>query len=182
MPDHHRIFFALWPSAEDAARLMEWAHAAQAVCGGRMNRRENLHMTLAYLGETEHERVDELLAAADGWQTHAGTMVLDRFGHFPRPKVVWAGPAADEGERLAWLHALYDDLWRRLEPLGWRRPDRPFNPHITLLRKVASCDPSCLSPPDPMAWTPQHCVLVASRSTEEGLWYEVLWGQTPCGV
>src|SRR5690606_718617 len=65
MPDHHRIFFALWPSAEDAARLMGWAHAAQAVCGGRMNRRENLHMTLAYLGETEHERVEELLAAAD---------------------------------------------------------------------------------------------------------------------
>ncbi|MEB2399795.1 MAG: RNA 2',3'-cyclic phosphodiesterase [Alcaligenaceae bacterium] len=176
MPNHHRIFFALWPSAADAARLEGWARAAHAVCGGRMSPLENLHMTLAFLGVTEHERVRALCAAAARWRIDAGAMLLDRYGHFPKPRVVWAGPA-EEGGGPAWLHALHGDLWRRLEPLGWPRPDRPFHPHITLLRKVASFDPCFLPPPEPIAWTPRRCVLVASRSSDRGVWYEALWSR-----
>src|SRR5690606_22910547 len=117
-----RLFFALWPSADDAARIAVWAHDAHAAVGGRIMRPETLHLTLAFLGATAAEQVNALVLAASGWRAPVGTIVLRRFGRFAGPRVVWAGPGADDCDRVAWLDHLYDDLWIRLEAMGWTRP------------------------------------------------------------
>ncbi len=169
-----RIFFALWPSAFDAARIMDWAHEAHRLCGGRVMRQDTLHLTLAFLGDTPAEKVQELQSTAPSWPAPVKPLTLERFGCFRGPRVVWAGPGADDTRRLSWLDALHDDLWRRLEALGWRRPQETFRPHVSLLRKAAPCDLSELRLPPALTWMPEQCVLVASTPSDSGSYYEVL--------
>lgn len=168
-----RIFFALWPSADDAARMMAWAHDAHAAVGGRIMREETLHLTLAFLGATPAEQVDALIDAVPDWRAPVGTLVLQRYGRFVGPRVVWAGPGIGDADRVAWLDRLHDTLWRRLEAMGWTRPAGGFRPHVSLLRKAG---PGELPEPQrpALAWTPARCVLVASQPSDRGSHYRVL--------
>ncbi|KAA0889589.1 2'-5' RNA ligase family protein [Pusillimonas sp. ANT_WB101] len=117
-----RLFFALWPTPQDASTMMAWVHDAHALCGGRMMREDTLHLTLAFLGSTPQNRVQQLVQAAPTWQAPSGQVVLSRFGRFQGPRIVWAGPGADDVECMQWLDALYEGLWRNLQTLGWERP------------------------------------------------------------
>lgn len=167
-----RIFFGLWPSAETAAQIMEWAQDAHAMFGGRVMRPDTLHLTLAFLGGTPASRVAELMQAAPHWEVRIGSIALRRFGRFAKPRIVWAGPGEDE-PRIDWLDALQDDLWTRLEQMGWSRPDMAFRPHVSLLRKAGPGDVRILQRP-PIVWTPERCVLVASTPSEGGSHYREL--------
>src|SRR3546814_4680206 len=82
-------------------------------------------------------------------------MTLRRFGRFTGPRIVWAGPTEDDEERLDWLDALHDDLWSRLEEMGWTRPDAIFRPHVSLLRKEGPGAVQTLRRP-PLAWMPDR--------------------------
>ena len=104
-----RLFFALWPSAAQAEAMMPWVHSACQACGGRMMRQDTLHMTLAFLGSTDADRVKALQQAVPAWSARVGTMILSRYGCFTKPRIVWAGP--DQEASLTWLHELHDDLW-----------------------------------------------------------------------
>lgn len=168
-----RIFFALWPTPESAAEIMAWARAAHAVCGGRIMRPETLHLTLAFLGATPESRVRQLAQAAHRWRADVGEITLRRFGRFPGPRIVWAGPTLDDADRLEWLDVLHERLWRQLEDLGWLRSSMIFRPHVSLLRKADACDLDALQRP-PLSWRPAACVLVASRPTVAGSRYEIL--------
>ena len=46
-----RLFFALWPPEDLQAKLAAWANKAAGK--GRAMRRENIHLTLAFLGATD---------------------------------------------------------------------------------------------------------------------------------
>jgi 2'-5' RNA ligase len=59
-----RLFFALWPDTSLQAKLAAWGE--QAAGKGRAMRRENLHLTLAFLGATEAALVPDLIALAAG--------------------------------------------------------------------------------------------------------------------
>lgn len=102
--------------------------------------RENLHLTLKFIGEIPPSRVDPLIEAVkracegfSKFKVHIAGM-----GAFPsvtRPRVVWVGvkEGADVLVQLA----------RRVEEetvrAGFRKSDKPFSPHITLARvKVAT--------------------------------------------
>jgi len=172
-PDALRLFFALWPSQEDAARMMVWARYAHQLCGGRIMRQETLHLTLAFLGETPADKAQALVAAAPSWTARVGTLVLDRFGKFEGPRIVWAGPGGQDGQRVEWLDALHQSVWSQLCALGWEQTPSTFRPHVSLLRRAGPCNIAELRQP-PFAWTPAECVLVASQPAEHGSCYNVL--------
>lgn len=168
-----RIFFGLWPSPESAQEIMMLAREAHAHCGGRIMRAETLHLTLAFLGNTPPDKVLELIHAVPTWPAQVGTLELKRFGRFAGPRIVWAGPSESDEQRVAWLDHLHDQLWWRLEAMGWKRPEGVFRPHVSLLRKVEPCAPPALTRP-PIVWTPAQCVLVCSTPREGGSHYQVL--------
>ncbi|MGB3706011.1 RNA 2',3'-cyclic phosphodiesterase [Castellaniella sp.] len=165
-----RVFFALWPDEATVQALSGWAQRAHAAFGGRVMRPDTLHLTLAFLGTVPHDRVAELAALLDEDSLIGGTLRLDRYGRFRGPRIVWAGSSAT----APWLDALHGWLWRTLARRGFERPDEPFRPHVSLLRRAGPGDPDALPIPEPLDWTPRRCVLAASAPSPDGSFYEIL--------
>jgi 2'-5' RNA ligase len=112
---------------------------------GNFTRPENLHLTLAFLGETPEEKVPSLLQII--LQTINDTCPLSEtspielsFTHtgcftHSHKELWWVG--ADEScPGLRRLKAIHSKLIKRFSDAGFSVDRRPFNPHITLGREV----------------------------------------------
>jgi 2'-5' RNA ligase len=96
--------------------------------------RENLHLTLQFLGDFEGERVAAVKARVrEIAATHRRLMLdIGGAGAFPNlgePRIVWMGVAPDPR-----LELLQHDLERGNEALGFPVEGRAFRPHITMGR------------------------------------------------
>lgn len=96
---------------------------------------ESLHLTLAFLGELEDERLAaaEQAAAVAAREGAPFTLALTQLGTFGPawvPRVIWAGVSGD----IAALGNLQGRLAAELELRGFSREGRPFSPHLTLAR------------------------------------------------
>jgi 2'-5' RNA ligase len=164
-----RLFFALWPSDEIRAALTEACRPALRACAGRPVPPHHYHVTLAFLGDSDEpvERFDSLAArAAD---TPPGfELVLDRFGHWRGPRVLWIGPHRCP----AGLAGLVAQLRAGLDGLGIAYDRRDFSAHLTLARKVTVLPE--LQKPVPVRWRVNEFVLVESTATPQGSVYEVV--------
>jgi 2'-5' RNA ligase len=101
----------------------------------RWVRPENVHATLAFLGDTSRERIpDALDALAKAVADHSAFGVrLSGLGAFPsagRPRILWLG-LTEGAERLA---ALQMSIMQALSRAGFRSDEKPFVPHLTLAR------------------------------------------------
>ncbi len=116
-------------------RQNELRGAMERASGGvRWTRAESVHVTLQFLGNVPVGLVPEISAALKEACRGSGplNLVVGGIGAFPgigRPRVVWIGLEGDTGR----LRALATAIGQRLEPLGYK-PDKPFEPHITLGR------------------------------------------------
>lgn len=131
-----RLFVALdlpdWHRSRLARRLAE---VEPSLPPARWMREENLHLTLAFLGNTEADRVPGLAAAL--FPAFAAVprfeAALDGAGTFPpqRPaRVAWIGLQA--GPELA---ALQGNVARSAaDALGTEPEGRPFHAHVTVAR------------------------------------------------
>lgn len=167
-PASARLFFALWPGAAASAGLAEEGERLHGICGGRRTRAETIHLTLAFLGEVEPERIDDLLALAGEIRAPAFGLNLTRFGWWPHNRIVWAAPDGTPAE----LMLLVDALREKLRHAGFHFDTKPFVPHITLLRK-ADCRKNPL-PAGEIEWRVEDFVLVRSVPGESGSAYEVV--------
>jgi len=168
-----RLFFAYWPSVSKAREIVPWVEKAHALFGGRVMRTDTLHMTLAFLGETDPDTTGRLVAACRGWSLPTGSMVLNQPGRFKNAKVEWLGPEQRSAEELEWLHRAHQRLWGLLQPLGWQPREPQFRPHVSLLRNAGPGALDTLQGPA-VSWSPDRCVLVGSRPSERGSHYTVL--------
>jgi 2'-5' RNA ligase len=128
-----RLFIAVpLPSelAERAAALLPASLPAL-----KRVRPELMHITLAFLGWTQDERLPAVVEAAGA--AAAGRPAFDLSlavaGRFPaagRPRVVWLGVA--DGRPA--LEAIAAQVAEQLRARDLRFDDRPFAPHLTLAR------------------------------------------------
>ena len=169
-PKPQRLFFALWPDADAAARLERVASLAHAVCGGRPMRRENLHLTLAFLGNVPTEKVATLCRMAQGLRGACFDLLVDRLGEWRRQGLVWAGCSAPSPQ-LAALVAL---LQQGLRDMGMKVEARAVTPHITLVRNAQEAGFDALPRLDPVVWPADDFVLVASRLAPGGADYRII--------
>lgn len=129
-----RLFIALLFDEETKDRLCGAAeYLAAHMRGGHTTGRENLHLTLAFLGETE--RGAEVCRAMKEAEGPAFDYKIRGSGRFLRGdgSVFWAGIAAPEE-----LYRLYGRLCAALAEHGFRPEERPFKPHLTLGREVVT--------------------------------------------
>ena len=111
----------------------------EAIAGDGLNirwvRRENIHLTLKFLGEVPVDRVDAVAGAMGEAARHCPAMVVtvQGLGVFPgmnRPRILWAGLHGDTRA----LGALHRRLDQALARCGFEPEKRPFKAHLTLGR------------------------------------------------
>jgi RNA 2',3'-cyclic 3'-phosphodiesterase len=161
-----RIFFAVWLAPEAAQAMHRTAVLAQQGCGGRAMRPETLHVTLAFLGDVSPAQLAVATAIADGIEGKEFFLTLDRLGYWKHNRILWAG--ADSPPLLA----LADVLSSGLRTDGFSIDNRPFAPHVTLLR-----DARCPNTPQlstAVNWPVREFVLAESRRGAAGSHYEIL--------
>jgi 2'-5' RNA ligase len=165
-----RVFYAIWPDAS-ARRLLASAatRTAQEACG-RSTKVDNLHVTLAFVGEVAAERLDALHAIGAGVAAagQAFALALDRCGSFRRQGIAWVGPSVVP-EALARLVA---DLGDRLAQAGFRTERGTFAPHVTLARRCTQ--PVAAAAAAPICWRVDAVTLTASTLTPHGPDYRPL--------
>lgn len=128
-----RLFIAIRLPPDLAARAFEILPTSLPVL--RRVKAENLHLTLAFLGQTPDDRLDDVTAAARDAAAPVSpfTLAFGRAGRFPergRPRVAWLGIAEGAPSVLELATGVYAGLRSR----SLRFDDRPLAPHLTLAR------------------------------------------------
>ena len=163
-----RVFFALWPDEMVNEQFMQWANLLHETCGGSITRPGNLHITLAFLGNVANSRLDELKLLAAKIGGSAFKLSFTAPGYWRHNRIVWAAP--DETPQV--LSDLVKALERSLQIVGFSFDERPYAPHLTLLRK-ARWDPPARTLKS-INWAINEFVLVRSYQTERGAEYKVI--------
>jgi len=161
MTDFARLFIAIAPGRALRESLFGLAQHLHAEAGGRIVPAANLHLTLAFLGQTDLARVPDILITLGEWPTDLPPLSLDRVGSFKSARVVWAGCSA---MMPVWNEAVAD-LQARLREQNIAFYNKPWRAHVTLLRKTTLPDQVLDHPLRWSATTPQ---LFVSESGEHG--------------
>jgi 2'-5' RNA ligase len=132
--------------------------------------RENLHVTLAFLGWRPADEGPAIAAELRLAAGNAERPVFEPTG-YRETRSVGMVTLADEGGRAT---ALAEDLFERLERLGaYRREQRPWLPHVTVLRfrERPRLRPSL---PELPPFSPSDAAVYLSRLRPSGAQYVVL--------
>ena len=124
-----RLFCALQLPAAALDELVAWQE--RWLRDGRVVRREDLHVTLAFLGSRPAGDVPGIVAELRAASAAAGPVELRplRYRETRSVGMIVCEDVGGSAGRVA------DDLQRRLERRGvYRREDRPWLPHVTVLR------------------------------------------------
>ena len=162
-----RLFFALWPDPRVRAQLAHWGRELHARCGGRLVPPENLHLTLAFLGNVDEARVAQVEQAAGSVVPRAFSLVLDRPGYWARNRIAWAGAGVVATEWQTLVAQLHSALAG--SNIGFDA--RGEVPHVTLLRDARA--PRALPALPPIDWQVDAFVLVQSVTQASGSCYRI---------
>lgn len=139
-----RLFVALRFSSDEGDELMARQERILAqLATGTPTRRDNLHLTLCYVGscDARQERAacEALDQAVTTWSRQVEDarrgieLTLGRIDAFERRRdsIVWCGLLGDTPHELALLRA---DVARELDARGLPFGSETFTPHVTLVR------------------------------------------------
>jgi 2'-5' RNA ligase len=133
-----RVFIAVELPATLRARIINHVDSLRSVVPevrASWARKDNLHLTLKFLGDTSVARIETLSQVA---QRAANTVApfeiaVEGCGSFPprgQPRVIWIGIDDPSGK----LTKLQQALEQECDASGFARAPRPFHPHLTIAR------------------------------------------------
>ena len=163
-----RLFFALWPSPELQQQFFAAGKLLHGECGGRRTACENIHLTLAFLGDVPQSRLPAIQECARQIVADSFILDFDQLGWWRHNQVAWAGCS----QAAPGLLELVQSLQTGLETLGFAGEKRVYAPHVTLLRKAACRKP--VTAQADIVWPVSDFVLVKSELSREGPRYEIL--------
>lgn len=157
MPE--RLFFAIWPDEAARIRLDFVAQMLHRECGGKMTRRESIHLTLVFLGEINVARMADLRRIASLVSEDAFEIRVDLAGYWKHNRIAWVGTS----ECPPGLARFVAALQRGLACDGFEFDARTYFPHITLVRKAT---PWTLQPEfEAFSWRATEFCLVKSTNS-----------------
>lgn len=101
------------------------------VPGARWQTRDQLHLTLRFIGEVDGRdaaAIDDALASTSASAFSGGLKGVGAFGG-RYPRALWAGVVADEA-----LHRLQRKIESALQRIGLEADGRKYTPHVTLAK------------------------------------------------
>lgn len=129
-----RLFIAINFDNEVKAQINEISNKVKSnSIQGKFVSDEHLHLTVEFLGEVQHKRLDIIKEIMNQLDFETFTLCLTKIDYFKRP----------EGN-IYWLGIEYNDilfninkkLHQSLINKGFQLEDRAYKPHITIGRKV----------------------------------------------
>jgi len=129
-----RLFIAINFPGEIKAAIAKIRDSLKgAAFRGNFSANENLHLTLAFLGECDSRQTEAIKSVMDAITFPELTLMLDKAGYFKRDggDTWWIGLKENKP-----LSDLQTDLSGRLRQKGFVLDDRKFRPHVTVGREV----------------------------------------------
>ena len=155
-----RLFIAVNLSDEMRDALIDAQNDLyEAGVRGNFSPEENLHLTLAFIGE--YSDPDDIQTALSGLELWPFTITLDRCGSFG--DLWWAGLKASPA-----LDAVARRIRRALAEHGIPFDKKRFSPHITLIRRAENGLPVEIRP---VSMTVDHISLMRSDRGKQGMIY-----------
>lgn len=169
-------------AAQVADRIQQRLSAARSARAVKWVERENLHVTMRFLGEVDERRAAALVeAAGQPLEEAVFDLALGSAGAFPAagpPRVLWIGLTAGADS----ARAVFGSLEQRTAALGFEPEPRAYTPHVTLgrVREIDRTRGRDLR--EWLAETPSHLgtqrvtmvTLYRSHLSSEGPRYEVV--------
>jgi len=163
-----RLFFALWPDEALRGRLHGAAKGIPIAGAARRVPRNNLHLTLHFIGNVYFEEMVCLQRQARRVRADPFRFDIDCQGYFSKPRVAWLGcekvPAA--------LEARQAQLGRQLRLCASRPEKRRYHPHVTVARKIARAAGNAQF--EPIAWEVSEFALIEVKQIDSGVQYCVV--------
>ena len=149
-----RLFFAIYPHRKVREKIIA-IQAGFDIAAARPVPEENLHLTLAFLGEVAPGRYTCYTQAAAALPPTNFKLTLDRLGHFDKASLCWLAPSQPPEA----LFALQRRLKSAIAHCGYH-DRRAFKPHVTLFRKASRLTRTGELPP--VEWHVDGFVLMQS--------------------
>lgn len=163
-----RLFFALWPCEALRERLHAAANEVSIDGAARLVPRNNLHLTLHFIGNAYFEEMICLQRQARRVRVESFSFDIDCQGSFSKPRVAWLGcrqaPTA--------LGDLQAQLGRQLRLCSYQPESRDYHPHVTVARKIEPVSDSAQF--EPISWAVTEFALVEVEQLENGVQYRVV--------
>ena len=104
---------------------------AEYADGGNFVPKENMHLTLHFLGNVDPNDLIYIQSAMDGVRNMpAPTLSVTQFAMQRASDIVWA-----KIRQSAELNGIHDALGEKLEANGFETEHRAYRPHVTIIRK-----------------------------------------------
>ena len=160
-----RLFIGLPLGPEGRKQAAEYMTVLRkAGVKGSFTRPENLHVTLAFLGEQENtDKAEEAMRAV---RFSPETVLLCRTAMFRKTGILHLDPASPEA-----LRPLADDLAAALRERGMRLENRAYRAHLTLCRRVVLPEGIVLPEPPTVPLPAEAMVLFESHRPNGVLTY-----------
>ncbi|HLG38521.1 MAG TPA: RNA 2',3'-cyclic phosphodiesterase [Chitinophagaceae bacterium] len=151
---------------------------------------ENIHLTLKFLGDVKMKKIDTIKQVLENLfqSTRPIPMKLSKIGAFPdinHPRILWVG-LNDGGRQITHLVSLIEDECGKI---GFKKEEKPFNPHITIGRIRSPKNLHLLAEaisnfaiPDHLTQLSQTIILYQSTLTSQGPVYEILKDFSFCNI
>jgi len=127
-----RLFIAINFDEDIREKMLEVQKLLREKGRGRFTSPENLHLTLAFLGEVPEERIPEIKSIMDSLTVPEIKLHFSHVGYFRRNSELWWIGAEDNRN----LSKLQMELIRNLKNAGFSPDVKRFRPHITLAREM----------------------------------------------
>lgn len=161
-----RLFFALWPDQEIRRQIAGHARQLENAPGKKIPPR-NYHITLLFLGAVDSSLIPPLLERAAQIACPGFRLQINKSGFWKKSQILWLGPEHCPQA----LSTLVDELQALAKSLEIPVEKRPYQPHISLQRKLSERYPLEL---ETFIWDARDFCLVESVTQAQGARYDIL--------
>ncbi len=167
--EKERLFFALWPDDKIRQAINQLTQPTMQGIAGKIISPEKWHITLAFLGHIDKPTKACMQQVAATVQANRFELSLDQLGHWPKSRILWLGTR----QTSKVLVDLVTNLTTGLQHCGYHPDPRPFQVHLTLMRKVNKIKKIQKSV-TPIQWAVKDFCLVRSTIDMRGTYYQVI--------
>ena len=129
-----RLFIAINFNNETRLRLLALCNElrGKSACGN-FPLPENLHLTLAFIGEVSPKKIEKIEAILETVEFAPFEVTVEKLDAFSRGTLWYAGLREDKS-----LMDLQHEITHKLALCGFGMDGRKYNPHVTLGREVVT--------------------------------------------